>query len=136
LKTTLVFHTKVWKQRWSPTLLSKVFIVHLCLDFFLLAWLLITINAALQIIKFSPELNIMARNYGCNKLQVWGKKFYSGHQAFDKNVYKQCSETLFVHNVKSILFILFTLICTHLNTAAFSAVPTMIGFVTSLTVKA
>jgi hypothetical protein len=40
--------------------LSKVFIHHLCLRFFLLASLLITINAAPQIIKYSSELDIVA----------------------------------------------------------------------------
>jgi hypothetical protein len=43
--------------------LSKVFIHHFCLRFFLHTSLLITTNAALQAIKSPSELDILVKNY-------------------------------------------------------------------------
>jgi hypothetical protein len=68
--------------------LSKVFIHHLCLYFFILAPLLITIKAVLQIIKPS-ELSIVAKHYSCNRLNISEKKFWSGHRCFINTVHKQ-----------------------------------------------
>jgi hypothetical protein len=96
----------------TVSFLSKVFIHHLRLRFYLLASVLITINAALQIIRFSSELDIVAKNYSYSRVNVSRKNFGLNIECLStlstntvqkhrlRTVFNQfCSQTLFANIV-------------------------------------
>jgi hypothetical protein len=84
---------------------------------FLLASLLITTDAALQIIKSSPELDIVDQHYSSNRPNVSEKRFWSVHRVSVNIVHKHCqkhsSRTMFSKFCSQTLFIH---VCTHTYT--------------------
>jgi hypothetical protein len=98
-RPTSIFHAKVSKQSWHRKSFKQVLYPHLRLRFFLLASLLITINAALQIIKSTSELDIVVKNYSCNRANVSEKNFGLNivclSTLFTNTVQKHRSRTVF-----------------------------------------
>jgi hypothetical protein len=68
------------------------------------ASLLIIINAALYITTSLLELDLLARYFSCNRLNVSEKKCWSGRLVFAIIVHKHCSQTSFTNCDQSVLF--------------------------------
>lgn len=77
---------------------------------FILASLLSAINAVLRIIKSSSELEIVAKNYSCNRLSICERKFWSRCRVFFNTAQRHCSEK---NSARTIHSLLLALICSR-----------------------